>query len=447
MTWERERGPIKASSCRTLGSRSMAALGRMEANDPDELGPLGLSLGDGLPAPLHLRVHEPLLREDRAACKDVVDRAADLVGEDGERLALAVLALEASEQLLPVDRVAQEGDGGLGEGPLQMHVALLSTSGPELLARRLVSALDEPRVGGELLDAIEAMDVVDLVEDRERQDLADTGDGAEAMEGVGIVTLGGADDVELERGDEPVVVVEQGEIDRDALAYGGVGEVIEESLAVGGIGDAFAPGLEIVLVERVLDVSEELAALADEVKAAAQEVPGGPHGLGVDVGLGQHAAAQQHGDLVGIDLVVLGLAAVDGLRGQGVAEDEGDAFLGAQVGEPVPGEHALSGDDEIFAVRSDDLEERRRRGLRVSMHERVSGGIEDADVQGLGVEIDAAVVTMLTVVESHGSSSCAGVALGPAIQPTRRSSRCRRGAWMRITALQLPGLHVPSRCW
>ena len=53
IAWERERSPIKATSCRTLGSRSKAALGRMEANDPDELGPLGLWLDDGLSAPLH----------------------------------------------------------------------------------------------------------------------------------------------------------------------------------------------------------------------------------------------------------------------------------------------------------------------------------------------------------------------------------------------------------
>ena len=68
---------------------------------------------------------------------------------------------------------------------------------------------------------------------------------------------------------------------------------------------------------------------------------------GIDVGLRQHAAAQQHGDLVRVDLVVLGLAAVDGLHRERVAEHERDAFGGADVGEPVPGEHALGRDDQI----------------------------------------------------------------------------------------------------
>ena len=100
-----------------------------------------------------------------------------------------------------------------------------------------------------------------------------------------------------------------------------------------------------------------------------------------------------------------------------------------------------NGDDETVAVGSDHFEERSGGRLDVPMHEHVARGIEDADVEALGVEIDAAVVPMLTAVESHGSSSCADDALGPAVQPTRRSSRCRRGAWMRIKALQLSGLH------
>jgi hypothetical protein len=35
---------------------------------------------------------------------------------------------------------------------------------------------------------------------------------------------------------------------------------------------------------------------------------------------------------------------VDGFHVQGVAEGEMDAFAAAEVGEPVPGKHALDGD-------------------------------------------------------------------------------------------------------
>jgi hypothetical protein len=60
---------------------------------------------------------------------------------------------------------------------------------------------------------------------------------------------------------------------------------------------------------------------------------------------------------MGVNPVVLGLAAVDRLHVEGVAEDEGDGFLGAEVGEPVPAEDALDADDEVVAVGLDGARE------------------------------------------------------------------------------------------
>jgi hypothetical protein len=71
--------------------------------------------------------------------------------------------------------------------------------------------------------------------------------------------------------------------------------------------------------------------------------------FGVGVGKWEGAAAEQPGDLAGVDAVVLGLAAADGLHVQGVADHEGDALLPAQVGQPVPDEHALDADDQVVA--------------------------------------------------------------------------------------------------
>ena len=110
---------------------------------------------------------------------------------------------------------------------------------------------------------------------------------------------------------------------------------------------------------------------------------------------------------MGVDLVVLGLASVDGLHEQRVAKDEGDPFPCTQIRQPVPGEDALAGDPEILAIGSDDLEE--GLGLRgqVLVHEHLTGGVEDADVHRPRVQIDPAVVAVLPGVESHRSSSCA----------------------------------------
>ena len=46
---------------------------------------------------------------------------------------------------------------------------------------------------------------------------------------------------------------------------------------------------------------------------------------------------QSNSDLVGVDLIIFGFASMDGLHVESVAQDEGDALLGAQVSEPVPG--------------------------------------------------------------------------------------------------------------
>ncbi len=147
------------------------------------------------------------------------------------------------------------------------------------------------------------------------------------------------------------------------------------AFAIARVGDPLGEGREVVLLVGHLDVGEQLAALADQGQAPAQQIAGGAHARRVHVGLGQHPAAQQHGDLQGVDAVVLRLAAVDRLHVEGVAEDEGDAFGGAEVGKPVPGEDALDGHDEALAIRSDRLQKRFgvRRQVLVDEHLAVAG--------------------------------------------------------------------------
>jgi hypothetical protein len=88
-------------------------------------------------------------------------------------------------------------------------------------------------------------------------------------------------------------------------------------------------------------------------------------GLTIDglVGLRKESAPREGRDLEGVELVVLRLSAVDGLHGQGVAQDERQALGGTDVGQPVQGEHALGRHDEIVPIGRDGLEEGGRRGL------------------------------------------------------------------------------------
>ena len=273
----------------------------------------------------------------------------------------------------------------------------------ELLARRAVLALHEPRVGEETLDALEACDVVDLVEDRERQDLANARNRAKPVVGLGVVLLGPALEVKLQVTNDVVVLLDQREVDLHALAGVGLGEGLGNALAIGLVGDLRRGHGQVVLVVGVLDVGEQVASSTDEVQSPAKQVASGSHLGRVDVGLGERPAAQQRRDLEGIDLVVLGLPAVDGLHVQSVAKHELDPFPAAEVRQPVPGEHALDGDDEVVAVGRDRLEERFGTAPHVLVEEDLALPVEKAQIHGLRVQIAPAVVLVAFVVESHGS--------------------------------------------
>jgi hypothetical protein len=143
--------------------------------------------------------------------------------------------------------------------------------------------------------------------------------------------------------------------------------------------------------------------LRTKKRASAEQVAGSAHARRIDVGLGQGAGAEEDRNLVGIHPIVLGLAAVDGLHVQGMAEDEGDVLAGAEIGKPVPAEDALSGDDQVVAVGRDGLEEELRIAAQVAVQKHVAAlVVEDAQVHGTSVQVDAAVVSMLAGVEAHG---------------------------------------------
>src|SRR6267143_215237 len=118
------------------------------------------------PRAVWLRRHEFLHRKDRVPRQDVEDGPADLVGEDRERLPLAVFLLQGREEFLPASVMTEKQHRGFREGPFEMHVPHLRATGPEQFAAGLFPTLDEPGVRSELLHAIESTDVMNLVEDR-----------------------------------------------------------------------------------------------------------------------------------------------------------------------------------------------------------------------------------------------------------------------------------------
>lgn len=89
-------------------------------------------------------------------------------------------------------------------------------------------------------------------------------------------------------------------------------------------------------------------------------------------------------------------------HGEGVAEDELDPLPAAEVGQPVPGEDTLDGDDEALAEGFDGLQERLGCRADVLVEEDSALPVENAEVHGPGVQVDAAVGSVGLRVESHG---------------------------------------------
>src|SRR5262249_39098972 len=81
--------------------------------------------------------------------------------------------------------------------------------------------------------------------------------------------------------------------------------------------------------------------------------------------------------------------------------NERDLLLLAQVGKPVPGEHALAGDGQAVAEGSNGLEESIWPGGEGLVQDDSSGRVENTEGERPGMEIDAAVESVLLIVESH----------------------------------------------
>ena len=163
--------------------------------------------------------------------------------------------------------------------------------------------------------------------------------------------------------------------------------------AVAGVGELLGEGRQVVLAVGVLTMwAMSWARWRTKKRAAAEQVAGLALGPGVDVGHREDAAAEQAGDLAGVDLVVLGLAAVDGLHGQGVAEDEGDALRASQRSASQY-QANMHSQPTTRSLRKGSMASRKASGSAGRSWSKtvLPSGVEDVDEHGSGVQIDAAV--------------------------------------------------------
>jgi hypothetical protein len=88
-----------------------------------------------------------------------------------------------------------------------------------------------------------------------------------------------------------------------------------------------------------------------------------------------------------------------------VTKNEGDFVLVAEISEPIPTEHTFDPDDDVVKIRKNQIEELFCICLDVFMDFGFPLLVDDADVHFPGMQIDAAIVLVLLIVESHSLAS------------------------------------------
>ena len=88
-----------------------------------------------------------------------------------------------------------------------------------------------------------------------------------------------------------------------------------------------------------------------------------------------------------------------------MTEDTRDPMCSTEVSKPVPSKHAFGRQNDLLAGGGDGLEQRLWGGGHVTVQQRFTSLVEDAQVHGAGVEIDTTVKRVLLGVESHEVSS------------------------------------------
>ena len=352
----------------------------------------------------------------RLSCEDVIGGPGYFMSHDGQGLRLSMFLFEPGpiEFCLPVS--FQEEDDGLGEGPLEMNVADLSTGASRFLPGRFLGGLHEPAVGSEILDLWESPDVMDFVKDGKAEDPPYSRNGAYPEVGVAVMLFGEGGYFLFELREDGVVEIEEVEVELDAFLDTLVRKELSDPLSLRFSRDIVFNVRQVVLICRILDVSQKFGSLAGEIHSSPEQIACGAHFGRIDISYWEHSTSGEDSDLVGIDSIVLRLSTVNGFHIECMTKDESDTFFLAQISNPIPGESTFDGDNKILPVLFDRLQEYLPVSFDVSMQEHLPLLVNNAQIHGFRVQVDSAIVFVLFSVESHSVPPC--VVVGTFIIPS-----------------------------
>ena len=177
--------------------------------------------------------------------------------------------------------------------------------------------------------------------------------------------------------------------------------------AIGFVADRLGKRRQVLLMVHHLHVDDGGRASPDDGASSPEQIAGASHVFGIDVAGGKVAASQQHGQFLGVDAIALGFATMDGFEVERVSQQEAKVLLMAEIGQPIPVEGRFAADDQIALVKRLQCDQKLLRflGVEVAMQVLVAAVIDDADVHGVGVQIDSAVEFVLLIVELQSCSS------------------------------------------
>jgi hypothetical protein len=256
--------------------------------------------------------------------------------QDRHGFSLTMFLLQAGQNFLTSRMIPPAEDGGFRERPREMGMADVRPRRPGAFSGGCLGTRHQTTIRRDILPSREAVALMDLIEQHKAEDLADAGHRVQQIQGIGIMVLGGVDEGEFHVAQQFIVRPDERKIDVDAFVHRWIGTALGDPVSVGFVGDLFADGREMILAVGVLSMGEEFAACACQVHASPQQVADGAHLGRIARGLGEHPAAPEHGNFMGVYLVVFGLAAMDGLHVEGMTEDKRDPLFGTEVRKPGP---------------------------------------------------------------------------------------------------------------
>ena len=300
-------------------------------------------------------------------------------------MAFVMLVLHPGSPLLSGLIPAQASGGCCRDGPCEVGVPQLVARRAEAFAPRGLGTRDEAARRRAILHPWEATALVHGVEQDETEDCANAWHGLSEGQGLGIVLFGRCEPTECEvaeplglRGDQREVDCKS-RVDRRGLTPRG------DAFPMGCVGDVLAACGQGILAVGRLHRRQECRAWAPQVGTASQHITGRAPLRRRDIGVWPHAAAQEGGHLLSINLIVFRLATVESFPRARVSQDEGDALCRAEGGEPIPGEETCYSDHEPLSIGGNRLEEWCWSRVHVPVEQKFALVAHDADVHTPGM--------------------------------------------------------------